>query len=690
MKKICKIIIPILILTISFLVLINNISKSANTERYLAIFSHKTFDDGETIGYGINIPGEGGKIDGIIQEFEDNKSIEHLKKEQQQMYCLKAGMGFEEPDMIETYNISFDMVAEKNKLEKHNNVTYQFANGGNYDKVIYLFNIMYIPGQSTEEYRKELLDKAFKKFPVDFKTGIKDSDINAINQALLWHYTNPNDLRFDLYNSDKWLTYTTDGIEYNYMRDYKTETNEGKDREQQAMALYKYLIDTTELEMASGEIVNEECKIISNDEDEKITLKSKPDNTSKTIKTLKENTKVTRIESNVAYVNGYEWDKIRLEDKTEGYIISNCVEIVSVNEKCKIATAEPGSQVNTRTEATSSSDLVETIDDQTKVTRLIQHCNYSDGYMWDKIKLPDGKEAYVASQYVVPDTDEKKDNELCRIDMMDHQDVVNVRSEANTASEIIERAEYGLILTRTETRVGYDSGYIWDKIKLSDGREGYIATQHILPVKEKSTKNDINKKIAQRLTIDTKSPVKYKKEKNNYVIGPIKITKNSDLYGKISLEVKNKDKKVTNYKILNSKKEEIKIDKLVDGGEIYISLSLKKEAELEDITMNFDISNTKTKSELLASTNNDLVQIVGMPTKESESKQLNLEVDYTVPPATPPTTKTPPPSIETEPTPNLSKEKLPYTGTDARVLTIIFATVIVATISYLGYKKYKF
>ena len=214
MKKICKIIIPILILTISFLVLINNISKSANTERYLAIFSHKTFDDGETIGYGINIPGEGGKIDGIIQEFEDNKSIEHLKKEQQQMYCLKAGMGFEEPDMIETYNISFDMVAEKNKLEKHNNVTYQFANGGNYDKVIYLFNIMYIPGQSTEEYRKELLDKAFKKFPVDFKTGIKDSDINAINQALLWHYTNPNDLRFDLYNSDKWLTYTTDGIEY--------------------------------------------------------------------------------------------------------------------------------------------------------------------------------------------------------------------------------------------------------------------------------------------------------------------------------------------------------------------------------------------------------------------------------------------------------------------------------------------
>ena len=56
---------------------------------------------------------------------------------------------------------------------------------------------------------------------------------------------------------------------------------------------------------------------------------------------------------------------------------------------------------------------------------------------------------------------------------------VNVRKSPNTSAGIITKLLDGDIVTRIEKSSAYSNGYYWDKIKLSNGMTGYIATNYI-------------------------------------------------------------------------------------------------------------------------------------------------------------------------------------------------------------------
>lgn len=70
-------------------------------------------------------------------------------------------------------------------------------------------------------------------------------------------------------------------------------------------------------------------------------------------------------------------------------------------------------------------------------------------------------------------------NELCEVST---NSSVNVRSGPGTSYSIVTSLKNGTRVTRIKKSVASANGYIWDKISLSDGRIGYMATDYLILV----------------------------------------------------------------------------------------------------------------------------------------------------------------------------------------------------------------
>ena len=115
--------------------------------------------------------------------------------------------------------------------------------------------MIYLKGVSTDEEKAQLEADAKISSPI-----LTDDDIEAVQQAAIWYYTNHDDQLFDkIYNNygdnkTSWLFYKTLGMNndpYVSLSDYNKQVSdngeqigEGKRRQEQAVKLYNYLITT--------------------------------------------------------------------------------------------------------------------------------------------------------------------------------------------------------------------------------------------------------------------------------------------------------------------------------------------------------------------------------------------------------------------------------------------------------------
>ena len=177
-------------------------------------------------------------------------------------YCVRAGVGFSDTNKRAEYNISYDFKTEKSAIEASGNAVLQsIVNNGYYNNLLALTDLLYLNGVSTDAERTALLEAA-GIYEQDYTAHLTDSDIEAVQQAAIWYYSNHDDELFErVYNNlgeDKtsWLFYRTlqmsqEDIKYTSLSDYNKTFNdegenigEGKDRQEQAVLLYNYLINT--------------------------------------------------------------------------------------------------------------------------------------------------------------------------------------------------------------------------------------------------------------------------------------------------------------------------------------------------------------------------------------------------------------------------------------------------------------
>lgn len=271
--SIASIIVAIILMTIP------NKVKAATTLTTPLYFGIQEFRSGTTpedMAYAIRNPyANGSTTDSIVgtkiwQIVKYNNSTGTGNYTTGNYYCVRAGVGFSDTSKIATYNISYDLKTEKAALQSSGNTYLQkIASNGYYDNLLALTDLLYLNGISTQNERTALLNAA-GIYEGSYDAMLTDSDIEAVQQAAIWYFTNHDDAIFDrVFNNydeaftsggnltkTSWLFYRTlamsqNGQEYTSLSDYNLhfnsfggQTGDGLDRQEQAVYLYNYLIYT--------------------------------------------------------------------------------------------------------------------------------------------------------------------------------------------------------------------------------------------------------------------------------------------------------------------------------------------------------------------------------------------------------------------------------------------------------------
>lgn len=274
-----KITLTIMSIVIAILVMIiPNIAKASTTLTTPLYFGINEFRDGTTpdkMGYAIFNPYANGATEDSIVGTKIWQIVKYDSKTSNNMitgnyYCVRAGVGFSDINKRAEYTITYDLKTEKDKIEKSGNtVLNKIVTNGQYNNLLALTDLVYLKGVSTDSEKTALLNAA-GIHAEDYDNLITNSDIEAVQQAAFWYYTNHDDSLFDkLYNQfgeDKtsWLFYRTEEMAqqdspYTSLSDYDMHFNQttgkkvgaGIDRQEQAVLLYNYLI-TKANENAAG------------------------------------------------------------------------------------------------------------------------------------------------------------------------------------------------------------------------------------------------------------------------------------------------------------------------------------------------------------------------------------------------------------------------------------------------------
>ncbi len=172
----------------------------------------------------------------------------------------------------------------------------------------------------------------------------------------------------------------------------------------------KYLGIVTEEHNDTNQTTNVEEQVISTPKEEKVYVnasnvyvRTNPGTSSAKIATLAKNTEVIRLEKNVANVNGYYWDKVKLANGKIGYMASKYLSTSIANTSQTIVgetVRVNAKNVILRQNPTTKSLVIGVLAKGITVTRLQKHVKYANGYYWDKVQLKNGRIGYVASKYL--------------------------------------------------------------------------------------------------------------------------------------------------------------------------------------------------------------------------------------------------------------------------------------------------
>lgn len=272
----------LLIVSIVFAIILMAIPNKASaattltTPLYFGVNEFRSGTTPENMGYAINNPYDNGSTtDSIVgtkiwQIVKYNSSTD-TNYTTGNYYCVRSGVGFSDTNKKAEYNISYDFKTEKDAIASSANTVLQsIVNNGYYNNLLALTDLLYLNGVSTESEKTALLEAA-GIYEQNYTAHITDSDIEAVQQAAIWYYSNHDDELFERVfnnlgeNKTSWLFYRTLEMSqndkgYTSLSDYNMTFNDegeqagdGKQRQEQAVLLYNYLINTANINAASYE-----------------------------------------------------------------------------------------------------------------------------------------------------------------------------------------------------------------------------------------------------------------------------------------------------------------------------------------------------------------------------------------------------------------------------------------------------
>lgn len=181
-----------------------------------------------------------------------------------------------------------------------------------------------------------------------------------------------------------------------------------------------------------------------------------------------------RIEIASSQNNGYYWDKVVLPDGTKGYMARNYIvetpDITNCND-----TVIANTSVNLRNgPGLDGTTIITTLIKGQVLTRIETGKYNLNGYIWDRVKLSDGRQGYIAQNYIDGSSNGASETKTELIKVICNSGL-KVREQPGTNQKVLTYLAKGDVLTRTQAGASNANGYTWDKVVTSSGIEGYIA-----------------------------------------------------------------------------------------------------------------------------------------------------------------------------------------------------------------------
>ena len=200
---------------------------------------------------------------------------------------------------------------------------------------------------------------------------------------------------------------------------------------------------------------------------------------------LNKNQIILRIETATIKENGYYWDKVVLADGRKGYIARDFIEKVNDVTNANIS-AVANTGVNLRNGPGTNDTRVVTTLTAGQALTIVETGKYQglDGFNWSRVKLANGTQGYLVSEYV---TDVTQSNYvIAYVDCYDGS-VVNIRGGVGTNYSIVTSLPKGTKVTVLQKNAGAANGFNWDKIVVGSGLQGYIANTYLKYEEQQST-----------------------------------------------------------------------------------------------------------------------------------------------------------------------------------------------------------
>lgn len=183
-----------------------------------------------------------------------------------------------------------------------------------------------------------------------------------------------------------------------------------------------------------------------------------------------------RIETATATTNGYYWDKVVLPDGRKGYMVRNYIVEISNVTNCN-DTVMANTSVNLRNgPGTSGTTVITTLVKGQMLTRIEKGKYNLDGYIWDRVVLADGRNGYIAQNYIELVGNSGGGTSTGELIKVICNSGLKVREQPGTDKRVLTYLDKNDTLTRVQKNVSTVNGYNWDKIVTADGVEGYIAS----------------------------------------------------------------------------------------------------------------------------------------------------------------------------------------------------------------------
>ena len=285
--------------------------------------------------------------------------------------------------------------------------------------------------------------------------------------------------------------------------------------------VYENMPEVASLEPRDASLVTQNVKVTGNN----VAVRAGTGTNEQQIATVNANDVLLRIEIASNKIGDYYWDKVVLGDGQKGYIardfitqiddITNCQDSVVANTVVNLRNG-PG---------TNGTSIITTLAKGQLLTRIETGKYNVDGYIWDRVKLADGRQGYIAQNYI-----EISGTSTATITTEVLKIICNsglkVRSAPGTNNEVITYVEKDETVTRIEANVSSAGGYTWDKIVTGKGLEGYIARgdaneQYVEVVKTETiiqeTPQEIPQETPQEIPVNTN---KFKLENEKLVCVP--------------------------------------------------------------------------------------------------------------------------------------------------------------------------